>query len=56
MQYKAARQKLRVVEIDVPYRKRHSGKSKISGSLVGSAKAGVKIISTIFHLWWNNRV
>ncbi len=55
MQYKAARQKLRVVEIDVPYRKRRSGKSKISGSVVGSAKAGAKIISTIFSLWWADR-
>jgi len=55
MQYKAARQKLRVVELDVPYRKRRSGKSKISGSLVGSAKAGTKIISTIFGLWWADR-
>jgi glycosyltransferase involved in cell wall biosynthesis len=53
MQFKAARQKLRVIEIDVPYRKRRSGKSKISGSLIGSAKAGTKIISTIFSLWWS---
>jgi len=55
MQFKAARQKLRIVELDVPYRKRHSGKSKISGSLIGSAKAGTKIISTIFGLWWADR-
>ena len=55
MQFKAARQKLRVVEMDVPYRKRRSGQSKISGSLVGSAKAGSKIISTIFSLWWADR-
>ncbi len=55
MQFKAARQKLRVVEMDVPYRKRRSGKSKISGSLMGSAKAGTKIISTIFSLWWADK-
>ncbi len=55
MQFKAARQKLRVVEMDVPYRKRRSGKSKISGSLIGSAKAGTKIISTIFTLWWSDK-
>ncbi len=55
MQFKAARQKLRVVEMDVPYRKRRSGKSKISGSLIGSARAGTKIISTIFSLWWAER-
>lgn len=51
MQFKAARMGMRVDEIDVPYRKRHSGKSKISGSLIGSARAGAKIIATIFSLW-----
>lgn len=55
MQYKAARLGLRVVEMDVPYRKRRSGKSKISGSLIGSARAGTKIITTIFSLWWADR-
>jgi len=55
MQYKAARQKLRVVEMDVPYRKRRSGKSKISGSLIGSVKAGTKIITTLLSLWWAGR-
>ncbi|MEM1109699.1 MAG: glycosyltransferase family 2 protein [Planctomycetota bacterium] len=52
MQYKAARYGLRLAEVDVPYRKRHAGKSKISGSLVGSFKAGTKIITTLAHLWW----
>jgi len=55
MNFKAAKQNLRIVEIDVPYRKRHAGKSKISGSLVGSWKAGTKIISTIAELWWTHR-
>lgn len=52
MQYKAARYGLRLAEIDVPYRKRHAGQSKISGSLVGSFKAGTKIITTLAYLWW----
>lgn len=52
MQYKAARFGLRLVEIDVPYRKRHAGVSKVSGSLVGSFRAGTKIITTLAHLWW----
>ncbi|MEO1235858.1 MAG: glycosyltransferase family 2 protein [Planctomycetota bacterium] len=52
MQYKAVRYGLRIVEVDVPYRHRRAGKSKISGSLVGSFRAGVKIIGTIGHLWW----
>src|SRR5690606_24190908 len=55
MQYKAASLKLRTHEIDTPYRKRHAGRSKISGSLVGSAKAGWKIMTTILHLWLRDR-
>lgn len=52
MQFKAVRHDLRIVEIDTPYRRRHAGRSKISGSLAGSAKAGWKIIITILALWW----
>ena len=55
MNFKAARQGLAIVEIDVPYRKRHAGKSKISGSLVGSARAGVKILTTLAQLWWHRK-
>ncbi|MEM6334102.1 MAG: glycosyltransferase family 2 protein [Planctomycetota bacterium] len=55
MQHKAATRGLMVVEIDVPYRNRHAGESKISGSVVGSYRAGVKIISTIGRLWWGER-
>ncbi|MEM1207895.1 MAG: glycosyltransferase family 2 protein [Planctomycetota bacterium] len=50
MQFKAVTRGLRVTEIDVPYRKRHAGRSKISGSIVGSYKAGTKIIGTIAQL------
>ncbi len=49
MQIKAAMAGLRCVEIPVPYRKR-IGRSKISGTLLGSIKAGVKILYTIFKL------
>ena len=56
MQYKAARKRLRFVEIDVPYRRRHSGSSKISGTLVGAARAGSRILLTIGQLWWRDRV
>ncbi len=55
MQFKAAKLGLRVMELDVPYRERHAGRSKISGSLVGSWKAGTKIISTIAQLTWQHR-
>jgi glycosyltransferase involved in cell wall biosynthesis len=54
MQYKAVKQGLRISQIDVPYRKRHRGKSKISGSIKGSFKAGVVIFSTLAKLWWTS--
>ncbi|MCG9128238.1 glycosyltransferase family 2 protein [Candidatus Poribacteria bacterium] len=48
MQVKAAKMGMRVQEIPVSYRKR-IGKSKISGTLIGSIRAGVKILTTIFR-------
>ena len=47
MQIKAAKQKLKCVEVPVSYRKR-IGVSKISGTIKGTLKAGHKIIWTIF--------
>ena len=47
MQAKAARRGLRCAEVPVRYRRRRFGESKVSGNLVGSAKAGVKILWTI---------
>ena len=50
MQVKAARRGLRHVEVPVRYRRR-VGRSKISGTLGGSVRAGVKILGTVFaHL------
>ncbi len=46
MQIKATAAGLRILEIPVPYRRR-IGKSKISGTLSGSIKAGAKILFTI---------
>ena len=46
MQIKAARARLRIDEIPVPYRKR-IGTSKISGTIRGTIKAGSKILFTI---------
>ncbi|RKU24672.1 UDP-glucose--dolichyl-phosphate glucosyltransferase [Candidatus Poribacteria bacterium] len=48
MQLKAAKMGIRVQEIPVNYRKR-IGTSKISGTFIGSIKAGVKILTTIFR-------
>lgn len=47
MQVKAARAGLRGVEVPVRYRRR-IGRSKISGTLTGSVRAGMKILGTIF--------
>jgi glycosyltransferase involved in cell wall biosynthesis len=46
MQVKAARAGLRCIEVPVDYRRR-IGKSKVSGTLTGSARAGHKILSVI---------
>lgn len=46
MQIKAAQRGLRVVEVPVHYRAR-IGRSKISGTLGGSLRAGAKILGTI---------
>lgn len=48
MQLKAAKQKMKVTEVPVNYRKR-IGFSKISGTVKGTVKAGYKIITTIFR-------
>ena len=47
MQVRAAIIGLRVREMPVRYRRRAAGKSKISGTLVGSARAGVTILWTL---------
>ena len=47
MQLKAAKQKLKCVEVPVRYRKR-IGVSKVSGTIKGTIMAGYKILYTIF--------
>jgi glycosyltransferase involved in cell wall biosynthesis len=51
MQVRAARLGLKVTEIPVNYRRRRSGRSKISGTVIGSARAGVKILWTVYRCW-----
>lgn len=51
MQARAALINLRCTEVPVSYKKR-IGRSKISGSISGSVKAGTKILWTIFFLWF----
>jgi glycosyltransferase involved in cell wall biosynthesis len=47
MQLKAAQRGLRVVEVPVDHRARLGGRSKVSGTLAGSVRAGAKILGTI---------
>jgi glycosyltransferase involved in cell wall biosynthesis len=47
MQIKAHRCGLRVLEIPVNYRRRIAGESKISGNLVGTIRAGWKILAVL---------
>lgn len=54
MQVKALRQRLRVAEVPVSYRKR-IGVSKITGTVAGSFKAGYKILLTVFRYAWGDR-
>jgi len=49
MQVKALQHRMKVVEVPVRYRKR-IGKSKVSGTISGSVKAGAKILWTIGKL------
>lgn len=48
MQAKAALAGVPALEVDVPYRRRRHGRSKISGTVRGVLAAGTKIIITIF--------
>jgi len=50
MQMRAARSRLRVLEIPVDYRRRIGGHSKVAGSLRGSFKAGARIIATFVRV------
>jgi glycosyltransferase involved in cell wall biosynthesis len=50
MQMRVARSGLRVLEIPVPYRCRIGGESKVAGSLKGSIKASIKIVSTFARI------
>lgn len=49
MQIKAVRAGLRVLEIPMSYRRRHKGRSKVSGSVRGAVRAGVRIVWAVRH-------
>jgi len=46
MQVRAARTRLRVLEVPVVYRRRSGGQSKVAGNLRGSITAGSRIVAT----------
>jgi glycosyltransferase involved in cell wall biosynthesis len=50
MQIKAAQHHLRILEIPVDYRKRIAGRSKVSGDLKASIKAGFRILGVLFRV------
>ena len=47
MQAKAAKRRVLCAEVPVHCRRRYAGQSKVSGTIKGSVKAGVKILYTI---------
>ena len=53
MQIKAAKQKLKCIEVPVSYRKR-IGQSKVTGTLMGTVKASYKILYLIFKSVFTN--
>jgi glycosyltransferase involved in cell wall biosynthesis len=55
MQMKAGAQRLRVLEIPVPYARRVGGRSKVAGSLGGTLKAGTRILLTLGKISLNAR-
>jgi glycosyltransferase involved in cell wall biosynthesis len=50
MQMKAARNKLRILEVPVNHRRRAGGESKVSGTLRGTFVAGARILTTFFRI------
>ena len=50
MQMRAARGGLRVLEMPVAYRRRRGGSSKISGTAIGTLKAGLRIAVTLLRV------
>jgi glycosyltransferase involved in cell wall biosynthesis len=50
MQMRAARAGLRILEVPVPYGRRLAGQSKVAGSLGGTLKAGIRILTTFVRV------
>ena len=50
MQMRAARARLRILEIPVKHRRRAGGESKVSGTLRGTFVAGFRIVATLLRI------
>jgi glycosyltransferase involved in cell wall biosynthesis len=50
MQIRAAKARLRVLEIAVPYRRRFGGHSKVSGNFMASIRVGLRLVSTFIRV------
>jgi len=50
MQMRAARARLRILELSMPYRRRIGGKSKVAGSVRGSLRAAIRIVATFLRV------
>jgi glycosyltransferase involved in cell wall biosynthesis len=50
MQMRAARARLRILEVPVNHRCRTGGESKVSGTLRGTFVAGIRIVGTLFRV------
>jgi hypothetical protein len=50
MQMRAAQARLRILEVPVDYRRRNGGRSKVSGTLTGTALATIRILWTLVRL------
>ena len=50
MQMRAAHAGLRIREVPLPYRRRIAGKSKVSGNLRGTLRAGTRITQTLLRV------
>ncbi|HEV2881087.1 MAG TPA: glycosyltransferase family 2 protein [Pyrinomonadaceae bacterium] len=50
MQMRAARARLRILEVPVEHRRRAGGESKVSGNLQGTIRAGARILYTVARI------
>lgn len=56
MQVRAVEEGLKICELPVNYRPRQGGKSKISGTILGSIQAGIIILSTLGKYWLKKKI